>query len=169
MLFLEPNSTYNFKPSKRGFFKTHLNTYCYSGEAKTLGRLLETIELQFDIEGDDYTQYDGSSPAEVEEHYSEHRSIFSLNLFSQKRSRVSLSPFRQQCIGIETNQPYNVTLYREKMDYYRLAQLLSGILLFLFAGVFSTNSLFYYITGILFGICSSFLFLIWLSGKLMPK
>ncbi|XP_037823327.1 nuclear envelope integral membrane protein 1a-like isoform X1 [Lucilia sericata] len=169
VLFLEANTTFNFKPSKRGFFEKHLNTYCYKGEPKTLGRLLETIELQLEIEGDDYTQYEGTTPSEVEEHYSEHRSIFSLNLFSQKRSRVSLSPFMQQCIGIETVQPYNVTLYQEKIDYYRTVQLMSGIIMFLFAGVLSANSLFYYITGILFGICSSFLFLIWLSGKLMPK
>ncbi|KAM7350666.1 nuclear envelope integral membrane protein-like [Cochliomyia hominivorax] len=169
VLFLEANNTFNFKPSKRGFFEKHLNTYCYSGEPKTLGRLLETVELQLEIEGDDYTQYEGASPAEVEEHYSEHRSIFNLNLFTQKRSRVSLSPFMQQCIGIETVQPYNVTLYREKLDYYRSIQLMGGIIMFLFAGILSANSLFYYITGILFGICSSFLLLIWLSGKLMPK
>ncbi|XP_065365332.1 nuclear envelope integral membrane protein-like [Calliphora vicina] len=169
VLFLEANTTFHFKPSKRGFFEKYLNTYCYRGEPKTLGRILETIELQLEIEGDDYTQYEGATPAEVEEHYSEHRSLFSLNLFSQKRTRLSLSPFMQQCIGIETVKSYNVTLYQDIIDYYRSIQLLSGILMFLFAGILSTNSLFYYITGILFGICSSFLFLIWLSGKLMPK
>lgn len=167
--FIEANSTYNFKPSKRGFFERHLNTYCYSGEPKTLGRLLETIELLLEIEGDDYTQYDGATPQEVEEHYSEHRSLFSFSLFSQKRSRLSLSPFMQQCIGIETVQPYSLHLQQETMDYRRLVMLLSGIIVFLFARLLSTNSIFYYFTGIMFGICSSFLLLIWLSGKLMPK
>ncbi|XP_061401071.1 nuclear envelope integral membrane protein-like [Musca vetustissima] len=167
--FLEANSTYDFKPTKRGFFEKHLNTYCYAGESKTLGRLLESIELVLEIEGDDYTQYEGTTPQEVEEHYNDHRSLFSFNLFSQKRSRLSLSPFMQQCIGIETVQPYKVHLFHEKVDYVRLMLLLSGIAIFLFSGILSTNAIFYYMTGIIIGICSSFLLLIWLSGKLMPR
>lgn len=167
--FLEANSTYHFKPLKRGFFEKYLNTYCYSGESKTLGRLLESIELVLEIDGDDYTQYDGTTPQEVEEHYNDHRSLFSFNIFSQKRSRLSLSPFMQQCIGIETVQPYKVHLLQQKVDYVRAAMLMSGIIVFLFAGLLSRNSIFFYITGIIFGICSSFLLLIWLSGKLMPR
>ncbi|XP_073827956.1 nuclear envelope integral membrane protein-like [Musca autumnalis] len=167
--FMEANSTYDFKPSKRGFFEKHLNTYCYAGESKTLGRLLESIELVLEIEGDDYTQYEGTTPQEVEEHYNDHRSIFSFNLFSQKRSRLSLSPFMQQCIGIETVQPYKVHLLQEKVDYVRLMSMLSGIVIFLFSGILSNNAIFYYMTGVIIGICSSFLLLIWLSGKLMPR
>uniref|UniRef100_A0A1I8NJB2 Uncharacterized protein n=1 Tax=Musca domestica TaxID=7370 RepID=A0A1I8NJB2_MUSDO len=160
--FMEANSTYVFKPLKRGFFEKHLNTYCYSGEPKTLGRLLESIELVLEIDGDDYTQYEGTTPQEVEEHYNDHRSLFSFNLFSQKRSRLSLSPFTQQCIGIETVQPYKVHLLQEKVDYVRLMLLLGGITIFLFSGVLSTNVIVYYITGTIIGICSFFLLLIWL-------
>lgn len=168
--FLEASSTFHFKPSKHGYFDKHLTTYCYSGEKKTVQRILETLELQLEIEGDDYVQYEGRTPAEVEEHFSQHRSLFSLNLFSQKQRRLSLTPFEQQCIGIETAQtPYSVTLHHENIDYYRLMQLLGGIIIFLFAGYLSTNALFFYIIGIIIGICSSFVLLIWLSGKLMPK
>ncbi|XP_013116779.2 nuclear envelope integral membrane protein [Stomoxys calcitrans] len=168
--FMEANSIYNFKPFKSGFFEKHLNTYCYSGEPKSLGRLLESVELVLEIEDDDYTQYDGTTPYEVEEHYQEHRSLFSFNLFTQKRSRLSLSPFGQQCIGIETAvQTYKVRLLRQNVDYIRAIMLFSGITVFLFAGILSRNSLFFYVTGIVFGICSSFLLLIWLSGKLMPR
>ncbi|XP_075154261.1 nuclear envelope integral membrane protein-like isoform X2 [Haematobia irritans] len=168
---MEANSTYNIKPTKRGFFEKHLNTFCYGGEPKTLARLLETIEFVLEIEGDDYTQYDGTTPQEVEEHYHDHRSLFNFNLFNQKRSRLSLSPFGQQCIGIESAavQNYRVHLLQQRFDYVRSIMLLCGFMIFMFAGILSTNSIFFYITGIVFGICSSFLFLIWLSGKLMPR
>lgn len=169
--YLEAGEIYNYEPLRRhrGFFERDLRTYCYKGEDRTLRRLFETVELILEIEGDDYTQYDGSSPEEVQQHYDEHRSLFSFNLFSQKRSRLPLSPFVSSCMGIETIEPYRIRLHKVRVDFWRVLQLIIGCLVFQYAGKLSHNSLFYYITGVTLGICSSFMLLIWLSSKLVPR
>ncbi|XP_073835400.1 nuclear envelope integral membrane protein [Musca autumnalis] len=169
--YLEAGEIYNYEPLRRhrGFFERDLRTYCYKGEDKTLRRLFETVELILEIEGDDYTQYDGSTPEEVQQHYDEHRSLFSFNLFSQKRSRLPLSPFASSCMGIETIEPYRIRLHKVRVDFWRVLQLIIGCLVFHYAGKLSHNSLFYYITGVALGICSSFMLLIWLSSKLVPR
>ncbi|XP_005188595.2 nuclear envelope integral membrane protein [Musca domestica] len=169
--YLEAGEIYNYEPLRRhrGFFERDLRTYCYKGEDRTLRRLFETVELILEIEGDDYTQYDGSSPEEVQQHYDEHRSLFSFNLFSQKRSRLPLSPFVSSCMGIETIEPYRIRLHKVRVDFWRVLQLIIGCLIFQYAGKLSHNSLFYYITGVMLGICSSFMLLIWLSSKLVPR
>lgn len=169
--YLEPSSIITYFPHQRhiGFFESDLQTYCYKGGAKTIGRLFETIELQFEIETDDFTQYEGGTPLEVKEHRDEKRSLFSFTLFSQKRTRLQLSPFKQQCIGMETTQKYKVKLMQLRVDFWRVIQLALGLLLFAYAAKLSHNAMFYYITGVALGICSSFMLLIWLSSKLVPR
>lgn len=134
-----------------------------------MGRLFETVELILEIDSDDYTQYDGATPQEVQDHYDEHRSLFSFNLFSQKRTRLQLSPFASSCMGLETIEPYRIRLQKVRVDFWRVIQLIVGILVFQYAGKLSQNAVFYYITGVALGICSSFMLLIWLSSKLIPR
>lgn len=171
MKYLEAGEIYNYEPIRkhRGFFEKDLRTYCYRGEEKTLRRLFETVELILEIEGDDYTQYDGTTPAEVQEHYEEHRSLFSFNLFSQKRTRLQLSPFASSCMGLETTETYRIRLHKLRVDFWRVIQLLLACLVFHYSGTLSQNAVFYYITGVALGICSSFMLLIWLSSKLIPR
>ncbi|XP_075154760.1 nuclear envelope integral membrane protein-like [Haematobia irritans] len=169
--YLEAGEIHNYEPLRRhrGFFERDLRIYCYKGEDKTLGRLFETVELILEIEGDDYTQYDGVTPEDVQQHYDDHRSLFSFSLFNQKRSRLPLSPFASNCLGIETIEPYRIRLHKVRVDFWRVIQLLIGLIAFQYAGRLSHNSLFYYITGVALGICSSFMLLIWLSSKLVPR
>jgi hypothetical protein len=55
------------------------------------------------------------------------------------------------------------------IDYWRVLLVGAGILLFISAPKLSNNSLFYYICGITFGICASFLILAYMMSKLLPK
>lgn len=168
---MEAGDTRIYEPLRRysGFFEKDLRTYCYAGEQKTLARLFETVELILVIDNDDYTQYDGATPEEVQEHYDEHRSLFSFSLFNQKRTRLQLSPFASSCMGIETIEPYRILLHKVRVDFWRVIQLIMGCLIFYYAGKLSQNAVFYYFTGVALGICSSFMLLIWLSSKLFPR
>ncbi|XP_036347915.1 nuclear envelope integral membrane protein 1a [Rhagoletis pomonella] len=169
--FMDPGTIVDYKPKSRhrGFFENDMRIYCYRGSLKDLTRFFENVELNLEIEGDEYTQYEGVTPMEVRQHFEERRSLFNFNLFSQKRARLQLSPFKQQCIGIDTTLPYRVRLLQIRVDNFRVLELALGISIFVFAGKLSDNSLFFYFTGIAFGICSSFMLLIWLSSKLMPR
>lgn len=144
-------------------------TYCYKGKRLSLLSLLETVEFNLAIKSEDYAQYGGRTPEEVLDHYNEQRSLFSVTLFSQKRQRIQLSPFEQQCIGVASRQPYNVTLNVLPLDVWRLLQLAAGILLFSISRRLAKNSVFYYLAGVIMGICASMLVVIYLSAKLIPR
>lgn len=55
------------------------------------------------------------------------------------------------------------------IDVRKLLFLISGILLYMSADKLSKNSAFHYISGICFGVCASFLILIYLLSKMFPK
>lgn len=54
--------------------------------------------------------YEGSSPEQVHKEYLEHRTSWSINLFSWKQKHFRLDPFNQSCIGIDSNDFYRVFL-----------------------------------------------------------
>lgn len=142
---------------------------CYKAKPLSVLRLFETIEFVLTIDGDDFAEYGGDTPQEVMKHYNEKRSLFSITLFSQKRRRMEFSPFVDQCIGIETKHPYNINL---KHDIYNLShclQFLAGIAVFWSAGHLAKNSVFFYLAGIVLGICASLLVIIALTSKLFPQ
>ncbi|XP_060663246.1 nuclear envelope integral membrane protein [Drosophila nasuta] len=152
-----------------GFGHNVLRTYCYPGKGHSVFSLFETVEFALSIANDDYTEYGGKTPGEVLEHYKEQRSLFSFTLFSQKRQRIQLSPFEQQCIGVSSRQPYNVSLKHSQLDLWRLLQFGVGILIFWSAARLAKNSVFYYLAGIVLGICASLLVLIAIASKLVPR
>ncbi|XP_053948068.1 nuclear envelope integral membrane protein [Anastrepha ludens] len=169
--FVDPGTIVDYQPKSRhrGFFDNDMRIYCYRGSPKELIRFFENVELQLEIDSDDYTQYEGATPTEVRQHFEERRSLFSFNLFTQKRTRLNLSPFKQQCIGIDTVLPYRVRLLQFRFEYFRIIQFVLGVWLLVCAGRLSQNSLFFYLTGVVLGICSSLMLIIWLSSKLMPR
>uniref|UniRef100_A0A1A9ULA6 DUF4203 domain-containing protein n=1 Tax=Glossina austeni TaxID=7395 RepID=A0A1A9ULA6_GLOAU len=167
--FMEPGSMLMHTPFKRGVFNRGMQIYCYRGTSKSLSRLLASVVFQLDVDGDDYTQYEGSTPAEVKKHYDENRTFLNMNLFSQKRLSESLSPFSQRCFGIHTDYSYAVYLKQSTVDYRRFLLLLGGILMFFFAEILTTNAIFYSIFGTIIGVFASIFLIVWMSGKLLPK
>lgn len=142
---------------------------CYQGKPYSVISLFETVEFILTIDSDDFAEYGGDTPQEVMEHYNEKRSLFSITLFSQKRRRIEFSPFEDQCIGIETRHPYNIVLQQNIYNYYRALQFIAGIAVFWSAGQLAKNSVFYYLAGIVLGICASLLVIIALTSKLFPQ
>ncbi|XP_064555638.1 nuclear envelope integral membrane protein isoform X1 [Drosophila montana] len=149
--------------------KNVLRTFCYPGKSRSLFSLFETVELILSIDSDDYSEYGGRSPDEVLNHYNEKRSLFSLTLFSQKRQNIQMSPFEQQCIGVASNQPYNISLRHANVDMWRLVQLALGMALFWSASRLAKNNVFYYLAGMVLGICASLLVIIAITAKLFPR
>ncbi|XP_016991953.2 nuclear envelope integral membrane protein 1 [Drosophila rhopaloa] len=165
--FLTPGTSLNITENTYGS-KT-LRTYCYQGKRYSILSLFESMEFGLAIGSEDYAQYGGKTPEEVLEHYNQQRSLFSITLFSQKRLRVQLSPFEQQCIGISSRQPYSVVLNITQLDLWRFVQFSLGILTFWSARRLAKNSVFYYLAGVLIGICASLLVVIYLAAKLFPR
>ncbi|KAH8364882.1 hypothetical protein KR200_000213, partial [Drosophila serrata] len=144
-------------------------TYCYKGKKPSIINFLETIEFYLAIRTEDFAQYGGKTAEEVLKHYNQRQSLFSVTLFSQKRQRIPISPFEQQCIGIESRQPYNMTLQQKSLDPWHLMHLSAGLLLFWISRRLAKNSVFYYLAGVILGICASMLVVIYLAARVIPR
>ncbi|KAF5289216.1 hypothetical protein FQR65_LT00104 [Abscondita terminalis] len=143
--------------------------HCYAGKPKTILYIWQTVLLEIDLESDNYEYYEGSTPEIVRDKYIQHHSSWNFNILSWKQKSIRLDPFNSTCIGIETREPYMLLLQIIRVDYWKILILILGITLFFTASRLSKNALFYYICGITFGMCASFLILIYFISKLFPK
>lgn len=166
--YLLPNQAQSFHPTK--FVQSQrFKIYCYEGKPKSILYIWQSVHLIIDLDSDDYTQYDGSTPDVVLHEYEAHRSSWNMNLFSWKNKNMKLNPFNQSCIGIHSNHEYTVKIGMIHIDYWKVLMLVAGVLIYLSAAKLSQNVLFYYICGISFGISASFLILIYFISKLFPR
>lgn len=157
-------------PQSIGFFTSDLRIYCYEGIPKYLTHLFQSLNLELDIDNDDFVLYEGSTSENVQIHYENQRSIFSFNLLNtNKRKLVKMNPFNQTCVGIDTAHPYALRLNVIRIDFWKVTLLLIGIFVFWSAKRLSETPLFYYLTGILLGIFASFLVVVYFVSKLFPK
>uniref|UniRef100_A0A1Q3F4F4 Uncharacterized protein n=1 Tax=Culex tarsalis TaxID=7177 RepID=A0A1Q3F4F4_CULTA len=170
VFYLEPDGVIAYKPDPNRIFRPGLRTYCYRGKEKQLGRLFQTIILNFECDHEDFSQYEGGSPEEVRAHHETEQSLFSFNFLSNSRKRViKLDPFNQSCIGVVSGEAYTVRLNLIRIDFWRILLLAAGVFVFLSAAKLSDNALFYYICGIFLGVFASFLVVVYLTSKIFPR
>ncbi|EDS33769.1 conserved hypothetical protein [Culex quinquefasciatus] len=168
--YLEPDGVIAYKPDPNRIFRPGLRTYCYRGKDKQLGRLFQTIILNFECDHDDFSQYEGGNPEEVRAHHETEQSLFSFNFLSNSRKKViKLDPFNQSCIGVVSGEAYVVRLNLIRIDFWRIILLAAGVFVFLSAAKLSDNALFYYICGIFLGVFASFLVVVYLTSKIFPR
>lgn len=146
-----------------------MNIFCYEGQEKEFSKLLHSITLNIEIDGDEFTCFRGDDSKSVEEAYQSHNSIFSLSLLSRSKKRIMINPFNDTCIGIASAEEYKVSLRLITLDLVKLAMLLSGVVVFFAARRLSSNGLFFYLSGISLGNAASLLVLIWFVSKLFPR
>ncbi|XP_065156690.1 nuclear envelope integral membrane protein [Atheta coriaria] len=162
--YINPGDVYERVPEDEGF-----QIFCYTGKPKYIVHLWQTVNIQISVPNDNYEVYEASSSNLVVKEYTEHRSSWRINLFAWKQKQFNLDPFNSSCIGIESTENYSIKLNVIRVDYWKVLRLVLGILLFMYAQRMSRNTLFYYICGITFGICASFLILIYFVSKLFPR
>ncbi|KAL1402970.1 hypothetical protein pipiens_019572 [Culex pipiens pipiens] len=105
--YLEPDGVIADLPDPNRIFRPGLSTFCYRGKDKQLGRLFQTIILNFECDHDDFSQYEGGNPEEVRAHHETEQSLLSFNFLSNSRKKViKLDPFNQSCIGVVSGEAY---------------------------------------------------------------
>ncbi|XP_049820951.1 nuclear envelope integral membrane protein 1a isoform X2 [Aethina tumida] len=161
---LEEGRTDRFHPH----FSKHLTIFCYDSKPKYIIHLWQSVLLKINHPNSDYVRYDGSTPEEVEWKYMNKQYSWTFNFFTKDKN-IKLNPFNDTCVGLETKHEYDISLHVIRIDLWKLLYLACGILLYLSANKLSTNALFYYSCGILVGICASFLVLIYLLSKIIPR
>ncbi|XP_030380293.1 nuclear envelope integral membrane protein 1-like [Scaptodrosophila lebanonensis] len=166
-VYLNPGASIEVEGRRYG--TDTLRTYCYIGKPFSLLDMFETMELIVNIQNSEYTEYGGRTPEEVLKHFNEMDSVKRFNLFSEKHPRMQISPNEQHCVGVETKEPYKVELKHIRFDLFRLKQLIVGIIIVCSASRLAKNTIFYYIAGMVLGICASLVVIITITAKLLPR
>lgn len=168
---MEPGSTYTYHSEKPfGHFEPDLQIYCYRGQEGNIFIVFQTLRFRINIDSDDFSQFEGTSPDDVREQYENQRTIFSFSMINtSKRTQIKIDPFNQTCIGIETPHKYVVTLNVVRFDLEQVLMLVIGLTIFYYAKTCSQTPLFYYLTGIFLGIFASLLVAVYFMSKLFPK
>nr|CAH7756144.1 unnamed protein product [Callosobruchus chinensis] len=150
--------------------RRELHIFCYSGTPKSIIHMWQSVMLHINHSSNDFTHYEGPNEEIVEKEHVNNHFSWSLNIFSgNKRKTFKLDPFNTSCIGIDTSKNYSVHLDIIRLDLWKLLLLVTGIVVFTYAGKLSCNTTFHYVCGVAFGICASFLISVYLASKMFPK
>ncbi|XP_025204616.1 nuclear envelope integral membrane protein 1 [Melanaphis sacchari] len=147
--------------------------YCYAGNEKSVLNVFQTITVDLLIEKtDDFIIYQAVDQYAVEEQMLSDEAILSLNKiisYIWKRKDFKLDPFQPSCFSIKTNADFKIIIHSTALDIKRLTMFIVGIFLFGYSARLSHNSLFYYLCGITVGVTASFVIIILLISRLIPK
>ncbi|ELU07958.1 hypothetical protein CAPTEDRAFT_178472 [Capitella teleta] len=147
-----------------------LDIFCLKGlRHPDLKALWTSVTLRIFIANDKYSIYKGPNETCVFSDYKETLGNWLQHLMPWKSEYVSLSPFNQTCIGISTQHKYSVRLQKKVLDPWFLVFLIGGIILFMTAKKLSSNILFFYGTGISFGLLASLLILVFIISRFIPQ
>ncbi|CAH1109568.1 unnamed protein product [Psylliodes chrysocephalus] len=165
--YLEHGEKMRINPS--GSSGLELQTFCYKGRKKFIIYTWQSVIFQLHHPSDEYTLFEGSSPEEVQSEYSKNRFYWSPNLFMIKQKSFKVDPFNTTCVGVRSFEGYTVQYNVINLDFWKLLLLGIGVGIFLSADTLSKNTIFHFISGIVFGVCASILVLIYFTSKLFPR
>ncbi|KAF2362442.1 NEMP family [Trinorchestia longiramus] len=145
---------------------THLEIFCYQGEEKNVQTIFKTVELQLVIKSEDYRYYEAQNASTVTKMHTD-SSWFSFSPWRPSCFRLDL--YQESCVGIETAAAYTVTLRVRFLDVWRACLLCCGVLVFSGAPALARNLLFHYLSASCLGVLGSFLILVLVISKFIPK
>ncbi|CAG4916736.1 unnamed protein product [Colias eurytheme] len=152
--------------------KQSIDIYCYSGTAKNLLALWQTVKFNIKIQNNEFSQYLGDNPEQVYKDYTEDSYGWGavVNPFQKKVYRsVSINLFTPTCMAINTKQRHSIELQIQRVDLWRVLIMVTGIALIFTSRALSGNPVFFYLCGIIVGVSASFMVLVYYVSRLLPK
>ncbi|VVC95723.1 unnamed protein product [Leptidea sinapis] len=150
--------------------KQTVDIYCYSGSAKNLLTLWQTVKFNVKLKNDEFIQYLGDNPEQVYNDYTEDSYGWAVgNPFQKSSKSVSLNIFTPTCMAINTKHKHAIELQIQRVDIWRVFLMVAGITLICASRLLSGNPVFFYLCGITVGISASFMVILYYISKLLPK
>ncbi|XP_078036807.1 nuclear envelope integral membrane protein [Augochlora pura] len=151
-----------------------LHIFCHRANSKYLIHIWKSLTMHLSSDLDNYDLYDGTTPAEVIEKHDDNQRSWRFNLFGTKKSnKLKVNPFEDTCIGVYAQsskmKQYMISMTQTRVDSLKLSLMVLGIITFWSARKLSDNVLFYYLCGVMLGITTSAIILVYLVSKLLPK
>uniref|UniRef100_A0AC35TZ94 Nuclear envelope integral membrane protein 1 n=1 Tax=Rhabditophanes sp. KR3021 TaxID=114890 RepID=A0AC35TZ94_9BILA len=131
---------------------------------------LGDVNLILNIPRDGYKVFIGPDIETVKNALEEYRgTYFDTSTFLSGTSNVSLPISETAYIGILSGSNYDISIWVESFNGYRIAALFLGIYLFIKAKSLVKNAVFYYTTGAFAGLLAGFLILFYIAYRFLPK
>ncbi|XP_068223073.1 nuclear envelope integral membrane protein isoform X2 [Palaemon carinicauda] len=149
----------------RASSRKNLYIFCYKGEPKTLATLFKTVQLDLQIEKDNFFHYEGPNSTAIRQEHKE-GSWFTFYPWRSKTFKVDL--YKPSCVGIETSQEFTILLRIRWVDFWRVVLMTGAVVLFFAASHLAKNIFFHYTTGIALGILGSLIIIIMYIRRFIP-
>ncbi|XP_076165924.1 nuclear envelope integral membrane protein [Ptiloglossa arizonensis] len=165
--FLKPEDVFeNDKPG--------LQIFCHNANTKYLIHMWKSLTIHLNTIIDNYDLYDGKTPREVVEKHDENQRSWRFNLFNTKKdNRLKINPFEDICIGVyvypSNVHKYTINITETRVDAFKLMLMVLGATVYWSARKLSGNPLFYYLCGVVLGITTSIIILVYFASKLLPR
>ncbi|XP_076624808.1 nuclear envelope integral membrane protein [Colletes latitarsis] len=165
--FLKPEDV--FENDKAG-----LQIFCHSANTKYLIHIWRSLTMHLNTNIDNYDLYDGKTPKEVAQMHDDNQRSWRFNLFGTKKSnKLKINPFEDICIGVyiypSNTHKYTMSMTQTRVDILKLMLTVLGAMIYWSARRLSRNPLFYYLCGIMLGITTSIIILVYFTSKLLPR
>uniref|UniRef100_A0A1A9W104 GOLD domain-containing protein n=1 Tax=Glossina brevipalpis TaxID=37001 RepID=A0A1A9W104_9MUSC len=120
--YMEPGKLYKIEPKRedRLFSDNNLHIFCDRANNKSIRYFFGNVELNLNIVVNNYEQYAGTTPEEVQKNFDERRSSFTFHLFSWKCTRFKVSPFVSSCFGMNVPTSYSLELIILPMEFFQV-------------------------------------------------
>ncbi|XP_063360350.1 nuclear envelope integral membrane protein [Cydia amplana] len=151
--------------------KQNIDIYCYRGTSKNILALWQTAKFHIRIKNDEFSQYLGSSPAEVHKEYTEDSYGWSVVSPFHKRTyrTVAIDLFNTTCMAVNTKHRHSIELQIIRVDIWRVLLMFLGICTVFSSRALSGNPVFFYLCGVLVGVSASFMVLVYYISRLLPR
>lgn len=149
-----------------------VDIYCYPGTEKNILALWQTIKFNIRMKdaNADFQLHIGTLPELVYEEFVEKSYGWSVNPFQRKSPRsVNIDLFNTTCMAVNTKEKHRIDFHIIRIDIWRVLLTVLGITTIYLSKTLSSNSLFYYLCGILVGVCASFMVLVYYVSKFLPR
>ncbi|XP_043250578.1 nuclear envelope integral membrane protein 1 [Colletes gigas] len=165
--FLKPEDV--FENDKAG-----LQIFCHNANTKYLIHIWRSLTMHLNTNIDNYDLYDGKTPQEVVQMHDDNQRSWRFNLFGTKKSnKLKINPFEDICIGVyiypSNTHKYTMSMTQTRVDILKLMLTVLGAMIYWNARRLSRNPLFYYLCGIMLGITTSIIILVYFTSKLLPR
>ncbi|XP_017892193.1 nuclear envelope integral membrane protein 1 isoform X2 [Ceratina calcarata] len=175
---LQPTSTPSVHHLNSGDMITNcyvgLEIFCYTADKKYLMNMWKSLTIHLDASIDNLDLYDGKTPDEVVQKHHDKQRSWGLNFFTTKKNvKLKFSPFENFCIGVDMYRSnlltYTLSVTHDSVDNIQVALMVLGIVLYWSARKLSESALFYYFCGIMFGLITSFMILVYFTSKFLLR
>ncbi|XP_042897888.2 nuclear envelope integral membrane protein [Parasteatoda tepidariorum] len=147
---------------------TELVVYCFDNVPKSFLQIWRSVQLLLEKAPTSYEIFTGEDPSVVLKKSNEKSMWSPSSWFYSQKTTVEFPAFSPYCVGFSSRENYDLFLKVRVVNYWKVIQMIVGIVLFFSAPSLSRNPFFHYTSGVSVGVVASLLIIIYIVGRFIP-